>query len=252
MRERPVVVIPGRFAASTSALRYSAVVTARALSAAVLTAGGEPLTMHPWAPGGRVEDAEVAQRLRVADAVLLPGGGDLSPRHYGGAEHPSLYDVDDEQDAFDLAVARVCLAEGIPLLAVCRGLQVVTAARGGDLVADMGDGCHHHLVQDVRVAEGSALAAALGATAATVSCYHHQCVARPGAGLVPAASTEDGTPEAYEIPGHPGWFLGVQWHPEDTPATDPAQAALFAALVAAGRERAAQRAGLDAAGAPSG
>lgn len=233
MGDRPVVVIPGRFAARTSALRYSAVVTARALSAAVLAAGGEPLTMHPWAPGGAVCDAEVRRRLRIADAVLLPGGGDLAPRHYGGVDHPSLYDIDEEQDAFDLAVARVCLADGIPLLAVCRGLQVVTAVRGGTLVPDMGEGSHRHVVQEVTVEPGSLVAQVLGTTTASISCYHHQCVQTPGTGMIAVAYTTDGTPEAFEMPDHPGWFLGVQWHPEDTADTDPVQARLFAALVAA-------------------
>jgi putative glutamine amidotransferase len=235
-----VVVIPARFAASTSALRYGAVVTARALSAAVYQAGGEPLTMHPWAPQGRVDDEQVRRRLAVADAVLLPGGGDLSPVHYGGEDHHSLYDMDDEQDAFDLAVARVCLADEVPLLAVCRGLQVVTAARGGTLVTDMGDGCHRHVVQEVQVEPGTLLARALGTTSTKASCYHHQCVQRPGEGMVAVAHAADGTPEAYETPGQAGWFIGVQWHPEDTADADPEQAGLFSALVDAARSRAAR------------
>jgi len=234
---RPVIVIPARFAEHTSALRYAAVVTARALSAAVYRAGGEPLTMHPWAPGGQVEDDVVRQRLQVADAVLLPGGGDLSPRHYHGAPHASLYDIDEEQDAFDLAVARVCLADAIPLLAVCRGLQVVTVARGGSLLSDMGAGLHRGLVQNFTVQPGSQVASALGATTVRGSCFHHQCVKEPGAGMLAVAHAPDGTPEAYELADYDGWFLGVQWHPEDEAETDPAQARLFSALVGSGRTR---------------
>ncbi|HEX6969176.1 MAG TPA: gamma-glutamyl-gamma-aminobutyrate hydrolase family protein, partial [Micromonosporaceae bacterium] len=140
------------------------------------------------------------------------------------------------QDAFDLAVARVCLADGVPLLAVCRGLQVVTAVLGGTLTPDMGEGSHRQVVHEVRVGPESRLARVLGGVAATVSCYHHQCVSTPGNGMRPVAHAADGTPEAFELPDHAGWFLGVQWHPEDTAETDPAQAAVFAALVAAARD----------------
>ena len=138
MAASPLVVIPARFSASTSALRFGAVVTARTLSEAVLRAGGEPLTVHPWAPGGRADPAEVGRRLDFADAVLLPGGGDLDPACYGQpAASEYVYDVDAGQDRFDLAVARWALTAGRPLLAICRGLQVVNVARGGTLVQHM-------------------------------------------------------------------------------------------------------------------
>ena len=138
MPRTPIVVIPGRFSASASALRYRAVVTARALSEAVLRAGGEPVTVHPWAPGGSVTPEQVADRLRFADAVLLPGGGDLSPERYGQAvAHDAVYDVDHEQDAFDLAVAEWALGAGVPLLAVCRGTQVVNVLQAPILTQGM-------------------------------------------------------------------------------------------------------------------
>jgi putative glutamine amidotransferase len=182
--------------------------------------------------------------MAFADGVLLPGGGDLAARWYGQGEHEALYDVDEEQDAFDLAVARVCLRDGVPLLAVCRGLQVVAVALGGSLVQDMTElagsvdsarpaaADHRHRVHTVTVFAGSVLAQVVPPSL-EVSCYHHQCVGRPGEGLVGAARAEDGTPEAFTIPAAPGWFLGVQWHPEDTAASDPVQAAVFAAHVRA-------------------
>ena len=244
---RPRIVIPARFAASTSALRYEAIVTARALSAAVWRAGGEPLTIHPHAPDGVVDEDEVRERLAVADGLLLPGGGDLSAETYGEElSSERVYDVDVEQDAFDLALARLALADGLPLLAVCRGVQVVNVVRGGTLVQHMdvpSDGtteCHRHVVHEVPTEPGTVLAAVVGPRV-VVSCYHHQCVRALGDGLVVSARAADGTPEAVELPGTPGWFLGVQWHPEDTAATDPAQHALFAGLVEAAcvRSRAA-------------
>jgi putative glutamine amidotransferase len=234
MSRTPIVVIPGRFSTSASALRYRAVVTARALSEAVLRAGGEPVTVHPWAPDGAVTVDEVADRLRFADAVLLPGGGDLSPERYGQqVEHDAVYDVDHEQDAFDLAVAEWALGAGVPLLAVCRGTQVVNVLRGGTLRQHMDDP-HRHVVHDVAVDESSRLAAAVGARV-TASCYHHQALERLGDGLHVVARAEDGTPEAIELDGHDGWFVGVQWHPEDTAETDPVQLAVFRGLVDAAR-----------------
>ncbi|MGI5468646.1 gamma-glutamyl-gamma-aminobutyrate hydrolase family protein [Streptomyces sp. CA-132043] len=235
---RPLIALPQRFSATTSALRYEAVVTARALADAVLRAGGEPFMMHPYAPEGRVDDAAVAARLARCDGVLLPGGGDLTPQLYAAAEaavHESVYDVDEEQDAFDLAVARYALAHGLPTLAVCRGLQVANVALGGTLRQDMGgpDREHRHVVHPVRLASGSAVARAAGTERVDASCYHHQCVDRLGDGLVATGRAADGTVEALELADGGGWFVAVQWHPEDTAAKDPAQQGLFDALVRA-------------------
>jgi putative glutamine amidotransferase len=230
---RPLIAIPARFSSSAAALRYEAEVSARKLVEAVYAAGGEPLTIHPAAPAGTVNDAEASRRLGFADGVLLPGGGDLNPVHYGGAQHESLYDMDLEQDAFDLAVARCSLHAGRPLLAICRGMQVVNVAMGGTLVQDM-PRHHRHVRSELSLRPGTAVHGVLGQDRVTISCYHHQAVDRIGAGLSPTASSEDGVVEAIESaePGR-GWFLGVQWHPEDTAADDPAQQQLFSALVSA-------------------
>jgi putative glutamine amidotransferase len=237
---RPMVAIPARFSASASALRFRAEVTARKLVEAVYAAGGEPVVLHPHAPAGRVSDEEVAERLWFADAVLLPGGGDLASHWYGASPHVSEYDVDEEQDAFDLAVARVALARCMPLLAICRGSQAVNVALGGDLVQDMADagGNHRHVAHPIEVAPDALVAGIIG-TAPTISCYHHQCVDRLGDGLRAVAHSADGVVEAVELAGHEGWYVGVQWHPEDTAAEDPAQAALFGAFVAATHDRVA-------------
>ncbi|MDX6741122.1 gamma-glutamyl-gamma-aminobutyrate hydrolase family protein [Actinocorallia sp. A-T 12471] len=235
MSPRPLIAVPARFAASTSALRYAAEVNARALIEAVWRAGGEPVTVHPHAPGGVADPAEVAARLARFAGLLLPGGGDLAPSRYGAADaHESVYDVDDEQDAFDLELARRALESGMPLLAVCRGLQVVNVALGGTLCQDMGDGREHrHVVHPVEIVADSGLEKIVGAAKVEASCYHHQRVDRLGAGLTVTARAADGTVEALGLPGAPGWFAAVQWHPEDTAAADPAQQRLFDALVKA-------------------
>ncbi|MGW3967627.1 gamma-glutamyl-gamma-aminobutyrate hydrolase family protein [Amycolatopsis sp. NPDC005003] len=229
---RPLIVVPARFSASASALRYRAEAGARALLEAVYAAGGEPLLMHPADP------AEAASRLSIADGVLLPGGGDLHPSWAGQAAHPAEYDVDLDQDAFDLAVASWALEAGLPLLAICRGAQVVNVALGGDVVQDLPG--HRHQVHLAKVAPGTLLASLAG-DALEVSCYHHQGLGRLGAGLTVVAEAADGVPEAIELPSARGWFLGLQWHPEDTATTDPTQAALFAAFVAAARQSPATR-----------
>ncbi|MFF3378791.1 gamma-glutamyl-gamma-aminobutyrate hydrolase family protein [Streptomyces sp. NPDC002680] len=232
-RARPLIAIPARFAASTSALRYAAEVNARALIEAVWRAGGEPASIHPT----DCTDAEVAARLARFDGVLLPGGGDLAPHRYGAPDtHDTVYDVDDLQDTFDLQVARSALESGLPLLAICRGLQVVNVALGGTLHQDMGgpEHEHRHVVHPVTIRQDSLLARVVGAEKTDASCYHHQRVDRPGTGLVPTATAADGTIEALELPDAQGWFTSVQWHPEDTAHEDPSQQSLFNALVQAG------------------
>lgn len=232
MSATPLVAIPARFSASASAHRYAALSTARTLSEGVLRAGGEPLTVHPWAPDGVVAADEIEDRLGFADAVLLPGGGDVSPALYGEhVDSDAVYDVDQEQDAFDLAVARWALERGVPLLAVCRGWQLVNVALGGDLEQHMARP-HQHVVHTVDVEPDTLLADAVGEQV-TASCFHHQRVRRLGSGLQAAAYAVDGTVEGAVLPGARGWFLAVQWHPEDTVTTDRAQLGLFRALVEA-------------------
>ena len=240
-RPRPLVVIPARFSDSASALRSRAEVTAAKLAASVWAAGGEPLTVHPDAPDAVLDDAlidAVANRFSMADAILLPGGGDMSARWYGQEAHATLYHVDEEQDAFDLALARWALRDGIPLLAICRGNQVVNVARGGNLIQDMTEATgrdHRHVVHDIELDADSPLRNVVDGDRLTISCYHHQCLGALGSGLWPAAHASDGTVEAVTIDGHKGWYLGVQWHPEDSAATDPVQASIFRAFVAAAR-----------------
>ncbi len=234
MSRTPIVAIPARFSSSASAHRHRAISTARALSEAVLLAGGEPVTIHPFAPGGGVVAGDVARRLSFVDAVLLPGGGDLDPATYGQTvQSDHVYDVDPEQDSFDVAVARWAIESGTPLLAICRGWQVLNVALGGELEQHMAEP-HRNVVHDVTVDAGSALAEVVGTTTAA-SCYHHQRVSRLGDGLVPVAHAADGTIEGAVLPGANGWVLAVQWHPEDTFSSDPDQLALFQALVAAAR-----------------
>ena len=220
---RPRIAIVGRFAASTSALRFAAVVNARALLEAVWAAGGDPVTLLP------VEGVDWTERLVGYDGVLLPGGGDLDPATYGApSRHESVYDVDAVQDAVDLDLARVALATGIPLLAICRGLHIVNVLRGGSLMQNL-PVHHRHHEHDVLFDRAHTRFGVAGPSV-RASCYHHQSLDRLGEGVTVVARATDGVPEAVLIDA-PGWAIGVQWHPEDTAASDPDQAALFAELV---------------------
>lgn len=224
---RPRIAVLGRFTESASALRYRGVVSSRALLEAVWAAGGDPVTLLA---GDTPEALDWASRLVGFDGVLLAGGGDIDPARYGGdPHHESVYDVDVVQDTADLSLAEYCLAYGIPTLAVCRGLHVVNVVRGGTLVVDMPVN-HRHVVQGIRLEEGSAPLGIAGSDV-TISCYHHQAIDRLGDGMQVVARAADGTVEAVVIDA-PGWAVGVQWHPEDTWAADPRQQELLARFVA--------------------
>ncbi len=200
------------------------------------------MVLHPDTPAGLDEgalDDLVRRRLWFADGVLLPGGGDLAAHWSGQDSHASQYDIDEEQDAFDLSVARVAIAEQLPLLAICRGNQVVNVARGGDLVQDLGESLgadHQHRVHMIELTEDSPLRDVVTGDQLLVSCYHHQGIKRLGRGLSASAYADDGTIEAVALANYPGWFLGVQWHPEDSADRDPSQAGIFKALVLAASE----------------
>ena len=220
---RPLICVVGRRAAKVTGLRFAATVAAEAIGEAVFRAGGEPAILHG---GDRGALGDLPGRLTRFGGVLLPGGGDLDPAHYGREPHPATDPDDPDQDALDLAVARAVLAAGLPTLAICRGLQVVNAVRGGTLVQHLPPG-HLDVRHEVTAVPGSRLAALVGTAPITVSSYHHQSVDRPGRDLRVVARSPDGGIEALED----GDLLAVQWHPEDLAAESAPDHALFADLV---------------------
>lgn len=220
---RPRIAILARFAESTSATRYAAIVTARRLAEVVWAAGGEPLTMLP------IAGSNWDERLAGIDGVLMPGGADINPKQYGeDISSDEVYDVDDVQDDVDIDLIRYVFAKGIPVLTVCRGTQIANVALGGSLVQHM-DVPHRHVVNPVTV---TAHAAELGlsATPVTASCYHHQAIDRLGDGVTPIALAHDGVIEAVAFDST-GWAFGVQWHPEDNWDTEPENLAIVTAFV---------------------
>lgn len=221
MNSRPRIALVGRFTNSASALRYAGVVSSRALLESVWNAGGDPVTLLA-AP-----ESNWAQRLAGFQGVLLAGGGDINPSRYGQVPHESVYDVDDLQDDSDFELTQFALDQGLPTLAVCRGLHVVNVLRGGTLTQDMAVN-HRHVVQEVKVSDFETF----GFTSELIntSCYHHQAIDQLGSGLEVLGRGPDGTIEAVGIESS-GWARGVQWHPEDTAKSDPNQHQLFSRLV---------------------
>jgi putative glutamine amidotransferase len=197
------------------------VVSSRALLESLWDAGADPVTLLPAA------ESDWKQRLQGYQGVLLAGGGDINPARYGQEPDASVYDVDDLQDDSDFGMTKYVLQQGIPTLAVCRGLHVVNIVRGGTLIQDMPVN-HRHVVQEVKVSDYESF----GFTSELVgtSCYHHQAIDKIGTGLEVLGRGPDGTIEAVGIEST-GWARGVQWHPEDTAKSDSNQHGLFARLV---------------------
>ncbi len=192
----------------------------------------------------------------LADGLLLAGGGDIDPARFHGQPHPKVAEVYPDRDEVELALARRAVEEGVPLLAICRGIQVLNVALGGTLYTDIpdqvpdavthrGQGPLRNLcAHQVRVAADSRLAAILGASELCVNSFHHQGIKDLAPGLTPVAWSDCGLIEAVEIPGHP-FAIGVQWHPELMVRHDSTpMRALFRAFAQAARtrERAAVRA----------
>jgi putative glutamine amidotransferase len=199
----------------------------------VTAAGGIPVLLPPL-PGV----AAAADRL---DGLLLTGGGDIDPGRYGAQPHPRTSRVSGPRDAAELELLDAATQERLPVLGVCRGMQLVNVARGGTLCQHLPDDAGHALApgmfgsHPVRVAAGTRLAGILGANGdgVDVPTAHHQAVDRLGDGLVASAWAEDGVVEAVEAgAGGDPFLLAVQWHPEV--GTDPR---LVAALVAAAAAR---------------
>ena len=196
---------------------------------AIESAGGRALLVPP-------SDEGIEETLDALDGILFSGGSDIGPGEYGQEAHPETNGVRPDRDRGELALLRAALERDMPVLAVCRGSQVLNVARGGDLVQhlpDVVDEKHKHLHKftggvfadhGVVVKDGTRLGALLGERA-PVKSHHHQGFDRLGEGLVEAAWADDGTIEALEDPGK-RFAVGVLWHPEEGE-----DAALFHALV---------------------
>jgi putative glutamine amidotransferase len=197
-------------------------------------AGGQEAILFPEL----LDPDEARDRLARFDGLLLIGGADVDPSFYGEDRHSEVYGVNRQTDEFELSLARAAVEAGKPMLAICRGIQVLNVALGGSLDQHITgrEGLVGHGIpgvapetHDVRLEPGSRVAKAMGVEEASVSSSHHQGLARLPDGLRPVGWAADGIVEAVEH--ERGWVLGVEWHPERTAAQDRAQQGLFDALV---------------------
>jgi putative glutamine amidotransferase len=208
---------------------------------ALRRAGARPVVIS--AP----EDGPPEEILSPFDGLVLIGGGDVDPSRFGQPQHPEVYGIERERDALEIDLLLEADRSDVPVLGICRGLQVVNVAFGGSLHQHLPDVpgldqhrsavAHPRLMHEVKLAESSRIHEACGQTAIDSATSHHQGIDRLGEGVLPVAWTGDGLVEAVER--HDGWTVAVQWHPEETAATDPSQQALFDAFAKAAQRRSA-------------
>lgn len=199
---------------------------------AVSRAGGVAMITPPVAPNA------ATAVLRSCHGLLLTGGEDVDPAWYGAEPAPRLGRVTPERDRWEIALVRAAQERRVPVLAVCRGIQVLNVALGGSLIQDIGSERPDALVHEqqserserthpVRFHPGSRLAGIMGGEA-NVNSMHHQAVERVAPGFAATATSPDGMVEGIEWSIDDWWAVGVQWHPEEL---DGADAALFSAFV---------------------
>lgn len=211
----------------------------RSYCEALVAAGAVPVLIPVNLPLDWLEEV-----LEGLDGLILTGGGDIETRRFNGEHHAEVDDVDPERDAIEICLIQMVCAGGKPFLGICRGIQVLNVALGGDLythLADQLDGAveHHffpghpwdHPAHEITLEADSRLGRILGSEPLTVNSLHHQGIKTLAPTLKAAGASPDGLVEAVELPGHP-FGLAVQWHPEWLPQ-DGRMRALFEAFVTA-------------------
>jgi putative glutamine amidotransferase len=187
----------------------------------VTRAGGIPLILSPL-----IDTGHTAELLDAIAGLMLTGGEDVDPACYGQPRHPRLGNVDPARDAFELALFRAAWDRGLPVLAICRGIQLVNVALGGTLWQDIPSQRPEALPHDqpsgrddrthpVGIQPGSRLARALGVTRCDVNSFHHQSIRDLAPGLIVTGQAPDGEIEGVESGSGLPWLLAVQWHPEE-------------------------------------
>jgi gamma-glutamyl-gamma-aminobutyrate hydrolase PuuD len=230
---RPIIGITSYLETATFGIwKQEAALLPRTYLDAVLRAGGVPVVLPPLG-------ADAREYVDAIDGLILAGGADLDPASYRQQPHEQTKGVQQYRDTFEFSLLSAALDANLPVLGVCRGMQLLNVALGGTL--------HQHLPETngneehrpvpgtfggctVKLTPESTLASVFGDTT-TVRCHHHQAADTPAPALTVVGRATDGTTEAVEL-SDKDFVLGVQWHPEENPQDDR----LFAALVAASRK----------------
>lgn len=246
----PVIGVPGYWHESEAILGRQATAVPDSYIRALLKVEAIPLII-PVLPSSQM----LAQFFNMMDGLLLVGGPDLDPIHYHQAPHQGLRKVTPPRDHVELQISRWALETDLPIMAICRGIQVLNVAAGGTLWQDIASQQPHaakhdyhpdypedFLAHSITPLPGSRLGEILGFDTADVNSLHHQAIDQLGQRLRPAAYAPDGILEAVEGVDA-DWVIGVQWHPEWLVESDPRMLALFKAFrgVCASRDRAMRR-----------
>lgn len=234
MARRPVIGVTAALeSASWVVWRDTEVnISQRHYSECVAKAGGIPVLL----PAEDESASNPAELLDALDGLVLSGGADLDPSSYGAEPHPKTLGYKAERDRFEISLCRGAIERDMPLLAICRGTQILNVACGGDLVQHLGDETQHVEVpgtfstHEVRLEPGSLAARAAGAERAEIRSHHHQALDRLGSGLVATGwSVPDDLVEAIELPER-SFTVGFMWHPEELRDGAPFRALAAAAM----------------------
>ncbi|MBU3688790.1 MAG: peptidase C26 [Acidimicrobiales bacterium mtb01] len=226
---KPIVAIVGREITEAKGVRGEAYGAGRLYSDAITRAGGVPVIVPPV----DLDHDAIASLISRCQGLVLHGGGDVDPARYGQEpDAPELYGINARHDDVELAVVNAALAVDLPILAICRGVQIMNVALGGTLVQHITTHADHtRQFHPVSLVDGSRTARAMGTTSPSAChSYHHQALDRLGDGVTVVGRHADGIIEAVEVDGH-RWVVGVQWHPEDSAAADSQQQSLFDTLI---------------------